>query len=78
MYCQAQIQSFNAYQPFVRKSAALYDVLLRNEVIAYLDPVDTLKPESDLSKSESEIVKISESARPIMKEMEVDVPLFWD
>ena len=48
------------------------------QVIAYLDPVDTQKPESDLSKSESEIVKISESARPIMKEMEVDVPLFWD
>ena len=48
------------------------------QVIAYVDPVDTLKPESDLSKSESEIVKISVAAEPVMKETEVDVPLFWD
>ena len=48
------------------------------QVIAYLDPVDTLKPESDLSKSESEIVKISVAAEQVMKETEVDVPLFWD
>ena len=48
------------------------------QVIAYLDPVDTLKPESDLSKSESEIVKISVAAESVMKETEVDVPLFWD
>jgi hypothetical protein len=77
MYCQAQRQSYNAYNPFVQQTAALYDVLLRNELKG-LDPVDTMKPPTDLTKSDSGLVRIAAESEKMMREAKVEIPLFWD
>jgi len=72
-YCQAQRHGFQAYNPLVQQTAALYDMLLHGEQQP-LAAVDIMSPQR---KIESGMVQMAYDSDKILAEAGVEIPLFW-
>lgn len=73
LYCQAQRHGYQAYNPMVQRTAALYDVLYRGAPQP-LDAVDIAQKERPLT---SNLVRMAKDAENVMRENGVEIPLFW-
>ena len=72
--CQAQRHGYQAYNPFVSRAAALYDILLYGS-LQPLNPVDTQQPQADVEAVR--MVAVAYEADAIMEDAGVEIPLFW-
>ena len=72
-YCQAQRHGFQAYNPMVQRTAALYDVLLHGQMQSMV-ACDIKSPPSQVT---SPMIQMAYDADPILKEAGVEIPLFW-
>lgn len=72
--CQASRHAFQAYNPFVQKTAALYDVL-RYGRVQPLSPVDIKQPPR--AEYTSNLVKLAVDAEEFAVSQDTSVELFW-
>jgi hypothetical protein len=73
LYMQATRHSYQAYQPLVQRSAALYDVLLHGKLM----PLASVDIASKPREPQSESIKMAYRADEILKQQGVEIPLFW-
>ena len=74
---QAQRHGFQAYNPFVQRSAALQDILLHGRLLPLSGRDIKAATMANGRPVESRIIKMANDADPIMKEAGVEIPLFW-
>jgi len=73
IYCQSQRHGFQAYNPTVQKSAALYDVLLHGTI----QPLVGRDIRAPKRKVTSRMVEMAYDADQVLKDQGVEIPLYW-
>ena len=73
LYCQAQRHGFQAYNPMVQRTAALYDVLMHGKP----QPLAAVDIKSPIREYTSTMTKMSQQAEGILRDQGVEIPLFW-
>ena len=69
----SQRHGFQAYNPFVQRVAALYDILTHGS-LQPLTAVDTKKRPTEVT---SRLVKMANDAESILQDQGLEIPLFW-
>ena len=72
LYCQAQRHGFQAYNPMVQRTAALYDVLMHGKP----QPLAAVDIKSPIREYTSTMTKMS-AGGGILRDQGVEIPLFW-